>query len=118
MERDEMVGAFEEAGFDVEWHNEGRHFKAISDEVVISGWPNMLTWQGCGCKWMVYGKVFPATPERVLEFFEAGRFQMPDEAEEATCRNCGETIWWIVTSKGKNMPLDSDGEAHFNLCGL
>lgn len=115
---DTMQQAFEEADFTVSWHNEGRHFKAEDDDLVISAWPNALTWQGCGCKWMVFGKVFPATPETVLRYAEEGRFVMPDEAEESECRSCGEPIWWVVTAKGKNMPLDDNGEAHFNTCGF
>lgn len=106
---------FQSAGLEPSWHNEGKHFQARGQDVVLSGWPTNSDAQG-RCKWMAFGKVFQASPSEVLRAYRAGRFRMPTEASEAKCRSCGAPIWWIKTKNGKNIPLDYNGDAHFSTC--
>lgn len=32
------------------------------------------------------------------------------------CKGCGAKIYWIKTKRGKNMPIDPDGEPHHATC--
>ncbi len=34
----------------------------------------------------------------------------------ATCRSCGQTVYWATTLKGKKAPLNTDGTSHFGSC--
>ena len=36
--------------------------------------------------------------------------------EPGKCRGCGAAIVWVKTAKGKNMPVDADGQSHFATC--
>lgn len=44
------------------------------------------------------------------------RFAIPAGTPEASCRGCGAAIFWIVTAKGKRMPVRPDGRSHFADC--
>lgn len=44
------------------------------------------------------------------------KFPIPDDAVARPCRGCGKDIYWIVTEKGKRMPVDPDGTSHFATC--
>jgi hypothetical protein len=43
-------------------------------------------------------------------------FEIPKDTPAALCRGCKATIYWIKTSKGKNMPVNPDGTSHFATC--
>jgi hypothetical protein len=43
-------------------------------------------------------------------------FDIPQGTPARECRSCGATIYWVVTSAGKRMPVDPDGESHFGTC--
>ncbi len=44
------------------------------------------------------------------------RFPIPPATPVKACRSCGAGIYWIVTAKGKRMPVDPDGTSHFATC--
>lgn len=44
-------------------------------------------------------------------------FDVPPDADRGTCRSCGRPVAWIITAKGKKMPVDlGSGESHFATC--
>lgn len=44
-------------------------------------------------------------------------FPVPPGAPHVACRSCGAPAVWIVTAKGKRMPVNADtGESHFATC--
>jgi len=43
-------------------------------------------------------------------------WDIPTGTEATPCRGCGADIYWIKTTRGKNLPLDPDGRAHFSSC--
>lgn len=54
-------------------------------------------------------------------------FEIPPDAERGRCRGCGAAIAWIVTDKGRRMPVNLEewrptdgtsvrGESHFATC--
>ena len=43
-------------------------------------------------------------------------FDIPTGTPKAQCRGCGALIYWIKTKKGKNMPVDADGQPHWATC--
>lgn len=44
------------------------------------------------------------------------KFDIPPGAAVASCSGCGAAIVWVVTTKGKRMPVDGDGTSHFATC--
>ena len=44
------------------------------------------------------------------------QWDIPADAEPKPCKGCGEEIYWIVTRRGKNMPVNPDGISHFETC--
>lgn len=44
------------------------------------------------------------------------KFTIPKGADKTYCKGCGATIFWIITKKGKKMPVDPDGASHFATC--
>ena len=43
-------------------------------------------------------------------------FEIPKETPAALCSGCKATIYWIITRKGKKMPVNPDGTSHFSNC--
>lgn len=44
-------------------------------------------------------------------------FDVPEGTPITECRSCGESIQWIRTKRGKNMPVDyPEGTSHFATC--
>lgn len=44
-------------------------------------------------------------------------FDIPADADRGACRSCGEPIAWILTAKGKKMPVElATKESHFARC--
>jgi hypothetical protein len=43
-------------------------------------------------------------------------FEIPKDTPAALCAGCKATIYWIVTLKGKKMPVNPDGTSHFATC--
>jgi len=47
-------------------------------------------------------------------------FPIPPAAPVTRCRSCGAPVIWIVTAKGKRMPVEAEGakrgESHFAHC--
>ncbi len=44
-------------------------------------------------------------------------FDIPPDTDRGSCRSCGEPIAWIVTAKGKKMPVEiATNESHFARC--
>src|SRR5947207_1964369 len=41
---------------------------------------------------------------------------VPKNADRAICRGCGAKILWVITPKGKRMPLDENGRPHWGTC--
>jgi hypothetical protein len=39
----------------------------------------------------------------------------PEDADGGSCRSCGRPIWWVTTSAGLPMPLDSRPTAEGNI---
>ncbi len=35
---------------------------------------------------------------------------------ESPCKGCGQTIFWVKTKKGKNMPVDASDVCHWETC--
>ncbi len=46
----------------------------------------------------------------------AHRYAIPAGTREARCKSCGASIFWIVTTFGRRMPVDGDGLSHFATC--
>ncbi len=44
------------------------------------------------------------------------KFSIPPGTPSAKCRSCQATIYWIETTKGKQMPCNGDGTSHFASC--
>jgi hypothetical protein len=44
------------------------------------------------------------------------RYEIPKGTRSSMCKGCRKTIFWIPTSTGKMMPVDSDGISHFATC--
>ena len=107
--------SFEAVGFTIEnLENDGRPWhKLRRDDMVISCWPR----RDGGATWMAFGRTFRVDADQLLSAIESGRIAMPADADEAKCRYCDARIWWSTTSKGKNVPLDANGEMHFSGCG-
>lgn len=40
----------------------------------------------------------------------------PSKGDLGTCRSCGATVYWRVTSAGKRAPYNPDGISHFATC--
>ena len=44
-------------------------------------------------------------------------FEIPENADRGACRSCGKAIAWVITAKGKKMPVELDTkESHFAHC--
>ncbi len=43
-------------------------------------------------------------------------YEIPDGTPKSSCRGCHAVIYWIKTAKGKNMPVDPDGQPHWATC--
>lgn len=61
--------------------------------------------------------------EQVLVEMKGGRrFRWEVSTKDQTCRRCGAPIWFIVTHKGKRMPIDEPAPgagvtaSHFDTC--
>ncbi len=39
-----------------------------------------------------------------------------NRSSKSRCKYCGESIEWAKTANGKNMPVDPDGQCHFDTC--
>jgi len=44
------------------------------------------------------------------------RFAIPVHAVLRTCDSCDAGIFWIITDRGRKMPVDPDGISHFATC--
>ncbi len=44
------------------------------------------------------------------------RFPIPLDAHVRACRSCDARVFWIVTPRGRKMPVDADGTSHFATC--
>jgi hypothetical protein len=44
------------------------------------------------------------------------KLDIPTGTRPSTCRGCQATIYWLVTEKGKRMPVDPDGTPHWATC--
>jgi len=42
--------------------------------------------------------------------------KLPASSRRATCRGCGETIYFVRTEKEKWAPFNPDGTSHFGTC--
>lgn len=47
---------------------------------------------------------------------ETLRFDVRPGTPASSCRSCGATVFWIVTPRGRKMPVDGDGTSHFASC--
>lgn len=43
-------------------------------------------------------------------------FEIPVGTPASACRSCHARIFWIRTTAGKSMPVDTDGTSHFATC--
>lgn len=43
-------------------------------------------------------------------------FEIPEGTPERKCRSCKAPVFWIITEKGKRMPVNPDGTSHFSNC--
>ncbi len=109
MSEIETKQAFESAGIAVDIQKDPKHWKLRYGKTVIGYWPTT------GSCW-AFGKSFRPEREKLVQALLSGRIRMPAEADRAVCTSCGADIWWVVTAKGKKMPLDGNGEAHWSSC--
>ncbi|MDQ3815288.1 MAG: hypothetical protein M3347_15310 [Armatimonadota bacterium] len=47
---------------------------------------------------------------------EPQRYQIPEGAKPRRCKGCGATIYFVATTNGRNMPVESDGQSHWEHC--
>lgn len=110
LEKMALEKKFQHAGIKVTIQRDSRHWKLHAPNGAIVGfWPNT------GTCW-AFGKSFKPSIDNLINALTAGRIAMPSKAQEAHCRSCDATIYWIKTDKGKNMPLDTSGEPHWQSC--
>lgn len=50
------------------------------------------------------------------KFGDLSRGRNGEDPRPAKCRSCDGTIWWVVTRRGKNMPVNPDDTSHFETC--
>lgn len=43
-------------------------------------------------------------------------FAIPDGTPARSCSTCSAVIFWVVSERGRKMPLDPDGTCHFETC--
>jgi hypothetical protein len=62
----------------------------------------------------------PSDPQQVPAGAGKVAFAIPKDATVSMCSTCGESIVWIVTAKGRRMPVDAFGDtrgvSHFASC--
>jgi hypothetical protein len=46
----------------------------------------------------------------------ARTFPVPAGTKRSSCRTCSAPVFWIVTPRGKRMPVDPGGVSHFETC--
>ena len=100
--------ALERAGFTVIHHNGGKHLVLKGHGLKVDYWPT-------ASKFMVWGKVFRATPEQFLESVAAGKYSKR-ESQASRCNRCHSKIYWAESAKGRWFPLDADGGPHMAPC--
>ena len=44
------------------------------------------------------------------------RYRIPEGERPKKCRGCNATIYWVVTPRGRNMPVNPDGTSHWESC--
>ena len=92
---------------------------SFSDQVVLHYWVE-------SGRWFIWGRSFVSEPEAIIKAAQAGRFDWASveakyaskagKGNPADCSKCPETLYWVTTAKGKNMPCESTGESHFGRC--
>ncbi len=97
----------ERAGFHVT-ENTPWHWTLRGHGLHVDYWPTVG-------KFQAFGKVFHATVESFLSDASTGRIKMP-ATDRAVCNRCGGSIWWVLSGRGKWMPLNADGGSHFAHC--
>lgn len=43
-------------------------------------------------------------------------YPIPEGTRPVPCRGCNAAIYWVLTEKGKRMPVDPDGTPHWATC--
>ena len=99
---------FEDLGFEVLIHTP-YHVTLNRIGLHIDFWPT-------ADKWMTFGQTRLGNQPDLIKAVESGDLKMPETARQAQCSRCDSEIWWVKTSRGKNMPVNRDGGGHFN-CG-
>lgn len=108
---DALKQKFESVGIRYEVQADPAHVKLYYQKtgVIVGFWPRTGTCHA-------FGKSFKPDVDKLISAITSGRIAMPEDADQAQCRSCGATIWWITTDKGKNMPVVKSGEPHFLDC--
>lgn len=44
------------------------------------------------------------------------RFPIPPSAPAKACSTCRASVYWILTPRGRRMPVNPDGTSHFATC--
>jgi hypothetical protein len=60
--------------------------------------------------------IIDKSPEPITKSRTALYFDIPSGTKAATCKGCGATIYWVVTSNKKKMCCNPDGSAHWGSC--
>lgn len=58
----------------------------------------------------------PAEPQSALEAPSVKRYPIPEHEKPKKCKGCGAIIYWVVTLRGRNMPVNPDGTPHWDSC--
>ncbi len=104
----EPTDFFERQGFNV-FHHSPFHYQIERDGVLFDYWPTTN-------RAMVFGKVFRASPERVVEKLNNGNLKMPSSAKRVDCCRCGEPIFWVRAKRARWLPVEATGANHIGRC--
>jgi hypothetical protein len=88
----------------------------LGDYWVVSGsglslkyWPKTGTWGVFGC-------LYHASSEAIIEAVKTHKSRMPPDAYRSTCWWCGGIIWWVRSHERKRVALEADGFCHIPRC--
>lgn len=103
-------GIFEAIGAKVKTSNFGKSRSSVIKTIrgfglLVYYWPNTRTVR-------VFGRSFKSTPEKLAADLANGRIKPDEDATEDKCRICGNTIYRVISPKGKNISVGAHGQSH------
>ena len=104
----EPTDFFERQGFNV-FHHSPFHYQIKRDGILMDYWPTTN-------RVMIFGEVFRASPERLVEKLNNGSLKIPASAKLVNCKNCGRSVFFARGKKGRRFPVELNGINHSGRC--